>query len=84
MNFRFALLVTPGEDILPRVGGGQDSSSYCGLVDSDYPDRRAMGYPFNRPFGTPVKDWLTGGARPQQLISTIVTIRHLDRRSSAR
>lgn len=25
-----------------------DASSYCGLRDSKYPDKRAMGFPFDR------------------------------------
>jgi hypothetical protein len=27
------------------------SMSFCGVRDRGYPDRRAMGYPFDRPFG---------------------------------
>ncbi|XP_055535219.1 phenoloxidase 8-like [Wyeomyia smithii] len=31
-----------------------DSHSYCGLRDRLYPDRRAMGYPFDRTFNTDI------------------------------
>lgn len=27
-----------------------DAASFCGLKDQMYPDRRAMGFPFDRPF----------------------------------
>lgn len=30
------------------VGACNDASSYCGIRDRRYPDRRAMGYPFDR------------------------------------
>lgn len=26
-----------------------DADSYCGIKDKKYPDRKAMGYPFDRP-----------------------------------
>lgn len=26
-----------------------DAASFCGLKDQKYPDRRAMGFPFDRP-----------------------------------
>ncbi|KAK6640549.1 hypothetical protein RUM44_012245 [Polyplax serrata] len=29
--------------------GLDDAASYCGVKDSKYPDRRSMGYPFDRP-----------------------------------
>lgn len=27
-----------------------DAASFCGLKDQKYPDRRPMGFPFDRPF----------------------------------
>lgn len=27
-----------------------DAASFCGLKDQKYPDKRAMGFPFDRPF----------------------------------
>lgn len=30
------------------VGTCNDSASYCGVRDRRYPDRKAMGYPFDR------------------------------------
>ncbi|KAG8238622.1 hypothetical protein J437_LFUL018540 [Ladona fulva] len=32
----------------PITGSDADSSSYCGLRDMKYPDRRSMGFPFDR------------------------------------
>lgn len=32
-----------------KVAEGEDNAaSYCGLRDKKYPDRRSMGYPFDR------------------------------------
>ncbi|XP_073947884.1 phenoloxidase subunit 1-like isoform X1 [Choristoneura fumiferana] len=31
------------------VGSCNDAASYCGIRDRKYPDRKAMGYPFDRP-----------------------------------
>ncbi|CAK1590051.1 unnamed protein product [Parnassius mnemosyne] len=44
------------------VGSCNDAASYCGLRDRLYPDRRAMGFPFDRPVPPAVKrvtDFLT-------------------------
>jgi tyrosinase len=78
MEFRFVVLLTPGADIAANVPD-QNSASYCGLTDADYPDQRAMGYPFDRPFTTSLKEWLTGDARPSQLASVVVNISTLPR-----
>ncbi|XP_016984437.1 phenoloxidase 3-like [Drosophila rhopaloa] len=32
----------------PRMDGCSDAASYCGIRDRLYPDRKAMGYPFDR------------------------------------
>jgi hypothetical protein len=34
------------------------SMSFCGVKDADYPDKRPMGYPFDRPFSGKVSDAL--------------------------
>lgn len=49
MRFRLAAVLTDWN--LDRVGpeGCCGSVSYCGAIDQ-YPDKRAMGYPFDRPF----------------------------------
>ncbi|MGI9001450.1 MAG: tyrosinase family protein [Pseudonocardia sp.] len=47
----FRLLVVLSSDDLTMTDTGQEctSMSYCGLQDSEYPDKRLMGYPFDRP-----------------------------------
>lgn len=32
--------------------------SFCGVKDADYPDKRPMGYPFDRPFSGKVSEAL--------------------------
>jgi tyrosinase len=79
LPFRFIALLTPGTDLSSASTDEANSASYCGLVDSKYPDERPMGFPFDRPFPNPIKRWIAGRARPQQLISTLVNIKHIDR-----
>ena len=81
--FRFLVLLTSGSDLPSDFANHDNSSSYCGLADSDYPDQRAMGYPFDRRFMAPLKDWIIGKARPPQLTTTVVNIKHIDRRAKA-
>lgn len=46
----FRLLVMLSSDDLTMTDTGQEctSMSYCGVQDKDYPDKRPMGYPFDR------------------------------------
>ncbi|XP_016988367.1 phenoloxidase 3-like [Drosophila rhopaloa] len=51
MTFDLFLMVSNYENervIQPGVEGCSKSASYCGLRDRLYPDRRSMGYPFDR------------------------------------
>jgi len=51
MAFRLLVMFSPGSDLtLPASQDTCVSMSYCGLQDTNYPDSRDMGYPFNRPF----------------------------------
>jgi hypothetical protein len=49
MPFRLMVMVT--DWTVDRVGADSacGSLSFCGARDADYPDARAMGYPFDRP-----------------------------------
>ena len=47
------------------------STSYCGALEN-YPDRRRMGYPFDRPFARPIADTI---AASPSMTSTGMTIR---------
>lgn len=37
------------------VGKCDDAASYCGLRNKKYPDRRPMGYPFDRPANSNIR-----------------------------
>jgi hypothetical protein len=74
----FRLMVMMTDWLVDRVGADSTcgSLSFCGARDTDYPDARAMGYPFDRP----VAGGLTIGqllAHPtlQHVAATTVTIR---------
>lgn len=63
MAFRLFVMLSPGEDLeMPPQPNRCTSLSYCGLQDKDYPDKRAMGYPFDRPFAESIAE--TVAARP--------------------
>jgi tyrosinase len=55
MPFRLAVICSDWE--IDQVGGEEScgSLSFCGARDS-YPDKRDMGYPFDRPFEVPIAD----------------------------
>lgn len=51
-----------------------DSFSYCGIQDRKYPDKKAMGYPFDRlPRSgvTTLADFLTPNMRVQDVTITL-------------
>jgi tyrosinase len=77
--YRFVALLTRGEDLSSNLLATDNSSSYCGLVDTEYPDKQAMGFPFDRPFAGSLRGWVAGGAKPPQLASAVVKIKHFDR-----
>ncbi|CAB3222263.1 unnamed protein product [Arctia plantaginis] len=47
----FVMISNWAEDRIEQdlVGTCNDAASYCGIRDRKYPDRRAMGFPFDRP-----------------------------------
>lgn len=53
---RFNIFVMISDYQLDRVDQPEntnvcnDAASFCGLKDQKYPDRRPMGFPFDRPF----------------------------------
>ncbi|MGH9277318.1 MAG: tyrosinase family protein [Acidimicrobiales bacterium] len=73
MPFRLLAMLSSGDDLAVPPQDHCTSISYCGLQDTDYPDRRAMGYPFDRPFATGID--ATVAAHPNWF-SLPVTIRH--------
>ncbi|XP_049879265.1 phenoloxidase subunit 1 isoform X2 [Pectinophora gossypiella] len=46
----FVMVSNWNEDMIEQdlVGSCNDAASYCGIRDRRYPDRKAMGYPFDR------------------------------------
>lgn len=77
MNFRLMVMITDWSiDQVPNeMGCG--SMSYCGARDT-YPDSRAMGYPFDRPFSAGKTIAQTIAAQPN-MATRDVTIRWVDR-----
>ncbi|GBL88938.1 Hemocyanin A chain [Araneus ventricosus] len=53
MTFDLFVMISDGEKdkVAPTAGSKKlcnDALSYCGVMDEKYPDKRAMGYPFDR------------------------------------
>lgn len=62
----------------PPNGVCNDNYVLCGLRNRKYPDKRSMGYPFDRPASEDVmifEDFTNGR---DNMISKKITIRHLD------
>lgn len=53
MSFALLVIATDGEIDRIRSAGNCGSVSFCGVKDQ-YPDTRAMGYPFDRPLAKPL------------------------------
>ncbi|KAL0867933.1 hypothetical protein ABMA27_008607 [Loxostege sticticalis] len=72
----FVMLSNYEFDAVERKDGRQvscvEASSFCGLRDALYPDKRAMGFPFDRPSNTAtnIEDFLT-----PNMFLTDITIR---------
>ncbi|PZC75388.1 hypothetical protein B5X24_HaOG206118 [Helicoverpa armigera] len=72
----FAMISNWADDRVEQdlVGSCNDAASYCGIRDRRYPDRRAMGFPFDRPApAQALSDFL----RPNMAVND-VTIRFSD------
>jgi hypothetical protein len=68
MSFRLAVVLTDWE--VDRVGPESccGSVSFCGALDQ-YPDKRQMGYPFDRRFDFPISDTIMSNANMAFMIS---------------
>nr|BAM76811.1 prophenoloxidase 1 [Mythimna separata] len=64
----FAMVSNWNEDRVEQdlVGSCNDAASYCGIRDRKYPDRRAMGFPFDRP--APHANTLSDFLRPNMAV----------------
>lgn len=57
MKYRLLVMCSDGDDLkMPDHPECCTSISYCGLQDLEYPDKAAMGYPFDRKFKKSLKD----------------------------
>lgn len=54
MDFRLFVMLTDYQADLVGAEKKCGSMSFCGVKDADYPDKRPMGYPFDRPFAAPI------------------------------
>jgi hypothetical protein len=61
MSFRLMIMLTDHQADLVDAEKKCGSMSFCGVKNAKYPDKRFMGYPFDRPFDGKVSDVL---ARP--------------------
>ncbi|KAL0868111.1 hypothetical protein ABMA27_008747 [Loxostege sticticalis] len=66
----FVMITDWYEDMVVQdtVGSCNDAASYCGLRDRKYPDRRAMGFPFDRPAQAPS---LSAFIRPNMAVQPV-------------
>lgn len=48
LEFRLLVMLSSGDLVMTDTSQECTSMSYCGLQDLNYPDRRPMGYPFDR------------------------------------
>lgn len=76
---KFDLFVMVSDDVaknqeVDENGECTESSSFCGLRGSLYPDSRAMGYPFDR--HSPVKTLADFVAKYTNMASVPIQIRH--------
>jgi len=75
----FVMVSNYEQDRVNQDLGGtcSDAASYCGIRDRLYPDRRHMGYPFDR-FGRQGADFLASFLTPNMRTQEVVIL-HNDR-----
>jgi hypothetical protein len=75
LGFRFLVMLTDGQADLAGAEKKCGSMSFCGARDAQYPDRRAMGYPFDRPFAA--RSIAESIAAQDNMATRDITIRHV-------
>ena len=50
MNFRLMVMITDADIDTTEIESDCGSLSFCAARNTEYPDKRPLGYPFNRPF----------------------------------
>ena len=76
MPFRLFVMLTDAEQDLQDTERRCGSISFCGSRDSTNPDRRPMGYPFNRPFKNLSISETIASADLPHLAGKALTIQH--------
>jgi hypothetical protein len=76
MDFRLMVMLTDYQADLVGAENKCGSMSFCGVKDADYPDKRQMGFPFDRSFAGKVSETL---ARPEliHIATHDLKIKHL-------
>lgn len=77
MPFRLLVMLTDGDIDQVAEDRTCGSMSFCGVKNRDYPDTRAMGYPFDRPFPAGRSIAQTIAAQPN-MAARDITIRWVD------
>lgn len=73
MTFRMLVMLTDWQADLAGAEKKCGSMSFCGARDAQYPDRRRMGYPFDRPFAGSIE---TSIASHAHIATRELAIRH--------
>lgn len=71
MAFTAFYMITPGEDV---DGHTQAGDSYCGRKNEEYPDKREMGFPFNRRMSSKLENIVSKPGSYGQFFTTELTI----------
>lgn len=64
-------------DQAPSKGACNDNYVLCGLRNRKYPDKRAMGFPFDRPLSEDSPNLKEFASKFDNMIAKPITIRHL-------
>jgi len=76
MKFRLMVMLTNADIDIAGQQANCASLSFCGTRNQNYPDRRPLGYPFNRPFATPAG--IAGTIAGQDnMASRVITIKQV-------
>lgn len=73
MKFRLMVMLTNADIDMAGQRSDCGSLSFCGTRNQNYPDRRPLGYPFNRPFA-PARGIAATIAGQENMASRVITI----------
>lgn len=81
LDFVFLALLTRGDDISQQCKNTR-AVSYCGVLDAEFPDRRPMGFPFDRKILSELLQYIRQNPGSLPIKATTVKIRHDGQRAS--